>query len=86
MKAPGSTGPTVALIASPRCVLLSGLYSLQMKQVLWKLRPLHWISSAWYAVFSQAEHLAPPPQFGILGTGGTGSENHTRWFEWDDAA
>lgn len=40
--------------------------SLQMKQVLWKLLPLHWISSAWYTVFSQAAHLAPPPQFGIL--------------------
>lgn len=37
-----------------------------MKQVLWKLLPLHWISSAWYTVFSQAAHLAPPPQFGIL--------------------
>ena len=43
-----------------------GVRSLQMKQVLWKLLPLHWISSAWYAVFSQAAHLAPPPQFGIL--------------------
>lgn len=39
---------------------------LQWKQVLWKLLPLHWISSAWYTVLSQAPHLAPPPQFGIL--------------------
>lgn len=42
------------------------VFSLQMKQVLWKLLPLHWISSAWYTVFSQAAHLAPPPQLGIL--------------------
>lgn len=37
-----------------------------MKQVLWKLLLLHWISSAWYTVFSQAAHLVPPPQFGIF--------------------
>lgn len=37
-----------------------------MKQVLWKLLLLHWISSAWYTVFSQAAHLAPPPRFGIF--------------------
>ena len=46
-----------------------GERSLQMKQVLWKLLPLHWTSSAWYTIFSQAAHLAPPPQFGILPEG-----------------